>query len=369
MDSVAVTAAQRCVQNRPHCTCIPRTASHFFSFFFSFHSAPACTAMACAAVDIIRAHRDVKGIRRIRGRRNGPAVLLDCELAVPPGISVGAAEEIASTIRGSVYRERREVAEMLINFVPADEADHIDAHPHLPGGAAAHAINSSAMGGAGTAGAAAAGSDAKYCGHGHGHGSGAAADHHHDDDDHDHDHDHDHDGHGHSHGAESGSAAGAGAALARFSMHELQEMVRSALLTGSRPTFGGAATSSAAPTVSPAPAAGKPGGRAGASSSGTGAPSSGIAVHHLRAITSLDVHPEADASRALHVHARLALDPSVPLREALATVRRLQAVLRGMKLPIHKAADGSAVVASGASADEGCWEVLVADVQLETESL
>lgn len=316
-------------------------------------------------MDIIRAHRDVKGIRRIRGRRNGPAVLLDCELAVPPGISVGAAEEIASTIRGAVYRERREVAEMLINFVPADEADHIDAHPHLPGGAAAHAVNSSAMG---------ASDDSKYCGHGHGHEhrSGSPAGHQHDNDD----HDHDHDGHGHSHGADSGRATAAGSAsLARFSMHELQEMVRSALLSGARPTFVGAAAAASA-TAAPAATAstkayGRPGGHSHGAAGAASGSASGIAVHHLRAITSLDVHPEADASRALHVHARLALDPSVPLRDALATVRRLQGVLKGMKLPIHKAAHGAAVVAgaAGAAADEGCWEVLVADVQLETESL
>lgn len=355
------------------CQPLPYHSPYHYSVMSSYHY-----AVISAAVDIIRAHRDVKGIRRIRGRRNGPAVLLDCELAVPPGISVGAAEEIAATIRGSVYRERREVAEMLINFVPADEWDHIDAHPSLPGGAAEHAVNSSATGsGSGSSSRAAAGAGAANCGHGHGHGRGHSHANHHDDDD----HDHDHDGHGHSHGDSNDERTGAAATLARYSMHELQEMIRSALLTGVRPSLGAAA--GYAP-VAAAIGAGK-GTARGAAAPATGH-SHGVASKHsaanagagagsssslIRAITLLDVHPEADASRALHVHAKLALDPSIPLRDALATVRRLQGVLRGMRLPIHKAADGSAAVpdAGFGSPDADCWEVLVADVQLETGSL
>ncbi|RYY39092.1 cation transporter [archaeon] len=78
-----------------------------------------------ASVDITRQLGDVRGIRQVRARRVGPSVLLDMECAVTPNITVAAVENIAQQIREGICRERREVSEVLISFVPADEHDSL----------------------------------------------------------------------------------------------------------------------------------------------------------------------------------------------------------------------------------------------------
>lgn len=330
--------------------------------------------LLAVAVDTVREQTDVLGIRRIRSRRAGPAVLLDCELAVSPGITVGATDAISEAIKTSVFRERREVAEMLIHFVPADEHDCMDAPQYRD------TVGEEADAGHG-AGGQAAGTEAAE-GHGHSHGGG----------------------HGHSHGAatsggrrpqavdaehddagagRAGSGAGAAAGVAsaaasaasgatsaaaapaasRYSIAELRDIVRQVLLTGQQQ-------------------------QAGSSSSGS---SGATGIRH---ITALDVHAESAASRLLHVHARVVVDMETPVRGALAVVRRSRAALKALSLPVHKpaavaavaggaapaaaAARGGSAGTAGAALDSGAaalaadgedqsWRVAVADVQLETE--
>lgn len=75
------------------------------------------------AVDCARRQPDIRGIRSVRARRMGPSVLIDMECGFNPDISVQAAHAIIEKLRNEVFRERKEVSELLVHLAPADIFD------------------------------------------------------------------------------------------------------------------------------------------------------------------------------------------------------------------------------------------------------
>lgn len=151
-----------------------------------------------SAVDIARTHRHIKHVNRIRARRVGPAVHIDMECSITPNLSIAgempaehcdaahlqvdrlaltnetpvtnfgdfavalmlacgaASNAIGARVREEIFRERPEVSEVLVHFVPAF---NLPKEPHATGGAGAGGVSAPAAvhGGkaAGGAGAAA----------------------------------------------------------------------------------------------------------------------------------------------------------------------------------------------------------------------
>ena len=72
---------------------------------------------------------DILALTRLRARRSGPSVLLDCQIEVRPGIAVSAAAAVAEELRAAVYAARPEVIEAIIVTAP---------HTHARSSAPAH---------------------------------------------------------------------------------------------------------------------------------------------------------------------------------------------------------------------------------------
>jgi cation diffusion facilitator family transporter len=244
------------------------------------------------AVDVIAAHKEVVGVRRIRSRRSGPAVLVDCELAIAPDVSVGVADELARSIRSQVFRERREISEFLVNFVPADEHDSMES-PLFRGDGTQKAA-------AGTSGGA------NEEAHGHSHGDASTP------------------------STQASAKEATKASLPRYSMEELKESVRAAVLGASAPGIPG----------------------------GAGSP--------FRALTALEVHAESSSSRLLHVHAKVHTHLNIPVRDALVAIRKAQARVKALQLPAYKQPLEGKMEDKDKAA---VWTVAIADIQLETNPL
>lgn len=70
---------------------------------------------------VIKSSRDVTTFRRLRARRVGPYVLVDCELGLKPNLTLSAAHHIADDVRARVLSARSEVADMLIHTFPDEQ--------------------------------------------------------------------------------------------------------------------------------------------------------------------------------------------------------------------------------------------------------
>lgn len=76
----------------------------------------------------------------------------------------------------------------------------------------------------------------------------------------------------------------------------------------------------------------------------------------VRAVTQLEVHAESATSSALHVHARVALDGGMVLRDALSVIRRVRSSVQDFECPLYydpsAVASGSMTVPAKAAAHE-----------------
>ena len=114
----------------------------------------------------------VLSIRRLRARRHGPAVLLDCEIGVTPSLSVVAAHDAAAVLRSRIFAARPEVSEVVATAFPhcpaASEWQPVTAH----GGPQPSPSSSSSSSSGGSGGAE--GKAARIVGGGDGSGGGVS---------------------------------------------------------------------------------------------------------------------------------------------------------------------------------------------------
>ncbi len=89
----------------------------------------------------------------------------------------------------------------------------------------------------------------------------------------------------------------------------------------------------------------------------------------VQAISELEVHAESAHTRLLHIHASLVVPPVAPVREAVATLQSLKALLARSQYPVHH--DGSVRVqalvapAGGDAAAAPRWTVSQVDLRLD----